>query len=60
MTSENDARDATASTSSTPRLMKSATDTEVAAVRERELCVVEDVLTGDRKRLKSRQKLIRV
>ena len=60
VTSKNDARDATAPTSSTPRPMGSATDTGAAAVRERELCVVEDVFTRDRKRLKSRQKLIRV
>jgi hypothetical protein len=60
MTFGNDARDAAAPTSSTPRSMGSAADTEAAAVRERGLCVVEDVLTGDRKRLKPRRELIRV
>jgi len=60
VTSGNDARDAAAPTSSTPRPMGSAADTEVAAVRERGLCVIEDVLTGDRKRLEPRWELIRV
>lgn len=60
MTFENDARDAIASTSSTSRPMGSIANIEVAAIRERELCVIEDVLTRDRKRLELRQKLIRI
>ncbi len=60
MTFKNDARDAIASTFSTSRSMKFATNIEVAIVRERELCVIKDVLMRDRKRLKSRQELIRI
>jgi hypothetical protein len=54
MTFENDARDAIASTSSTSKSIESTTNIEVATIHERELCVIKNVLTKDRKRLKSR------
>jgi len=60
ITFENDARNAIASTSSTLKLIKFATNTKVVAIRERELCIIKNVFTRDRKRIKSRQKLIRI
>jgi len=55
---ENDVRNAIASTFSTSKLIKFATNIRVAIVRKQELCIIKDVFTRDRKRLKSHQKLI--
>ncbi len=60
ITFKNDARDAIASTFSTLRSMKFAINIEVAIVRERELSVIKNVFTRDKKRLKLRQELIRI
>jgi len=40
--------------------MKFAINIEVAIVRERELSVIKNVFTRDKKRLKLRQELIRI
>ncbi len=58
ITFENDARNAIASTFLTLRSIKFATNTKVAIVHKRKLCIIKDVFTRNRKRLKSHRKLI--
>ena len=53
ITFENNAHNAIASTFSTLKLIKFATNIEVVAIRKRELCVIKNVFIRDKKRLKS-------
>jgi len=53
ITFENDVRNAIASTSLTLKLIKFMINIRVATIRERELCIIKNVLTRDKKRLKS-------
>jgi len=57
---KNNACNAIASTFLTLKLIRFATNIEVATIHKRELCVIKNVFAKDKKQLESHQELIRI